>query len=312
MWNDLQKLNLDETATWSDVQSSCTEQLKRWHPERYKHDQNLQRKCIEKSREINTSFKEIKRKILEIQNKIDFDESKPLLPQFMNSSTQNKANHITQDQYKQEPLLGNKKVTTQTETNNKPKSKYQREEKFSPYLLLALGFLILTLLATLFYIYTTFVKPKPKIVYGPPADLATIYAEKEAEKKLAEEESLIIDPSKDGIVSGQEGSVRILSGISGIGEGSPAAEPKITTAASRCDIVAVKKQLSKGVKINTEDSKGLSALSWASRNGCEDLAKHLLKKGADANHMSINGFTPLAWARWYKNIGVIKVLELRK
>ena len=71
MWNDLQKLNLDETATWADVHSSRLEELRRWHPDKYADDQSLQKRCIEKSKEIDASFNEIKRKILEIQNKID-------------------------------------------------------------------------------------------------------------------------------------------------------------------------------------------------------------------------------------------------
>ena len=223
----------------------------------------------------------------------------------MNSSGDNNYKHITQEEYKREPLLGRKKVSSNIETNN---NSYKREDKISPYLFFALGFLILTLLATLFYVYTTFINPKRNIVYGPPADLSKIYGKKEVEK----EQNLIIDPNSDGIISGQEGSSRIISGVASAEKEEFAPEPRITSAASRCDFAGVKKQLSKGVKINTEDSKGLSALSWASRSGCEDLAKYLLRRGANINHMSINGFTPLAWAKWYKHIGVIKVLELRK
>ena len=308
MLNDLQKLSLDKSATWQDVKTSYLELMKVWNPDRFLDDENLKRKSIDKSREINRAFKEIKRKLSELNNKNNFDLSKPILSQFKTSTTKDLDQDVPSKEYKQEPLLSNTGVAQQeiekhnSESNNAQNS---ARNKISPYLILLLGIFILILIGALSYIYTLFADPKRKIIYGPPADLSKIY-----KKKVEIQEPRDLASPLDGIVAGQEGSIRIISGV--VEPGDTVVEPPITIAASRCDLVAVKKQLSKGVKVNAEDSKGLSALSWASRNGCEDLAKHLIKRGADAKHMSMNGFTPLAWAKWYRHIGVIKVIELRK
>lgn len=69
-------------------------------------------------------------------------------------------------------------------------------------------------------------------------------------------------------------------------------------AAKRNDTAAVQSMLDMNgpVLINSNDSAGDTALTWASWYGNLDTMKLLLDYGADINLRGVNGKTPLAWA----------------
>jgi ankyrin repeat protein len=53
---------------------------------------------------------------------------------------------------------------------------------------------------------------------------------------------------------------------------------------------------------------GCSALSWAARNGYDQLVDLLLRHGANPNHADIGGFTPLTRAAWNGQTSVVRKL----
>ncbi|MCL4219359.1 MAG: ankyrin repeat domain-containing protein, partial [Candidatus Hydrogenedentes bacterium] len=65
-------------------------------------------------------------------------------------------------------------------------------------------------------------------------------------------------------------------------------------------VEAVKAALENGADINATDGYGLTALHWAGINGCLDLAKLLVNRGANVNprEEGITDMTPFALAKW--------------
>lgn len=312
MWENLKEFSLDEQADWSEVKRTYIEQLKVWHPDRFENDEDLRKKCEERTKDLNQLFNKLKSQINELgKNGIDVQLDKPILPQLVHAGVVNlskKQESTPLKPFEQEPLVGNRV----NKVGSKQKTTEYEETFWSPQIIAAAIPSGLALLVTCFFIYQSYFAPQAtKIIYGTPADLSK-YAKKEVEQDpfTKKFEASIEDGhvrSGDGVIEGQLGGARIISGVT---DKSVKKIPAIVSAASRCDLEGVKKAVDKGAAVNAEDTEGMSSLSWAAKANCEQLAKYLISKGANINHISSNGFTPIAWARWFKNIEVIKVLEI--
>jgi hypothetical protein len=85
----------------------------------------------------------------------------------------------------------------------------------------------------------------------------------------------------------------------------PAVNPKpedttpkrdIFRSAGSGDIDAVKYHLANGIKVNSQDKSGKTALLWAMRTKKNAVVSHLLARGANPNLADSSGVTPLFWA----------------
>lgn len=84
--------------------------------------------------------------------------------------------------------------------------------------------------------------------------------------------------------------------LSNIFQDSWLPKPGVTSlmqAAARGDINSMKASLSQGIQVDAEDSSGWTALMYAATNEKSDPVQLLLKAGANPNHKSLSGDTPL-------------------
>lgn len=322
MLNNLKDFSLDEQTDWAGVRRAYMDQLKVWHPDRFGNDENLRRKGEEKTKELTQAYNQLKKELSDLEsNGVNIEWNQPILPQLIQcgvlrveNSKQNRnfdQQEYQQKSFNQEPLVG--------QSGDRVKAKeefeqYHEESIWNPQLIAAAMISCFAFLFACYFAYKNFLAPRPaRIVYGPPADLSK-YAKKPAPvdtfaKDLKESEGVEQMKPGEGVVEGQLGSERIISGVT---KSETEQAPEIIKYASRCDVDGVKRLIERGSPIDKEDSDGLSSLSWAAKKNCEGLARFLVSKGANTNHISSNGFTPLAWAKWFKNIEVIRVLELDK
>lgn len=308
--------DLDLEQDWAGVKRAYFEQLKIWHPDRFGKDESLKKKGEEKTKEINQIFLVIKKHLGELENNgVQVEWDKPILPQLIKSGLIREAQEAPV-RFEQEPLVyrDNKAKVEENKEEDKEAIAEGEENFWHPRLIAAMIVSMITFAFTAYFIAQKVLdSQKPKIVYGPPADLSK-FAKKPVEQDQFQKDlemSATIDQTRpgDGIVEGQLGGVRIIAGVE---DKAPQEVPAMIQFASRCDLEGVKKEIAKGKSLNTEDADGMSSLSWAAKNNCAKMAEFLIAKGANVKHMSTNGFTPIAWARWFKNIDVIKVLELSK
>ncbi|KAH7200630.1 ankyrin repeat-containing domain protein [Fusarium oxysporum] len=87
---------------------------------------------------------------------------------------------------------------------------------------------------------------------------------------------------------------------------------KLHKAASSGDSDGVKTLLEKGADLNAPNVDFATPLSWAARNGHEEVVKLLLsKEGVDLDSYNIDDVTPLCWASRYGHAGVTGLLIAR-
>jgi len=80
----------------------------------------------------------------------------------------------------------------------------------------------------------------------------------------------------------------------------PTLDTPIHEAARNARVADVKAALEQGSHINAVDGYGLTPLHWAAVNGCLDLAKLLVNRGANINprEETVTDMTPFALANW--------------
>ena len=84
----------------------------------------------------------------------------------------------------------------------------------------------------------------------------------------------------------------------------------IIDSARRCDAGATRHLARSGEDLDTRDPFGDTALIWATKQNCAPVVEILLNSGADSSLASLNGFTPLMWARWY-DLAALELLLAR-
>ena len=88
----------------------------------------------------------------------------------------------------------------------------------------------------------------------------------------------------------------------------PSADSTLHAAALNGNIQAVRAFISKGLKPDTEDTDGRTALMYASYNGYTDLVRELISLGADVNKRDKYGRTSLLFASSGPYPETVKVL----
>lgn len=80
----------------------------------------------------------------------------------------------------------------------------------------------------------------------------------------------------------------------------PTLDTPIHEAARNARVADVKVALERGSNIDAVDGYGLTALHWAAINGCLDLAKLLVNRGANINSReeTVTDMTPYTLATW--------------
>lgn len=79
-------------------------------------------------------------------------------------------------------------------------------------------------------------------------------------------------------------------------------------AAAMGDTDAVRAGLAGGLKADTADAYGNTALMMAAARGQRDVCKALVDAGADVAHKNKYGLGPRNWADWAENVGPIRTL----
>lgn len=87
-------------------------------------------------------------------------------------------------------------------------------------------------------------------------------------------------------------------------------QPEIIIAAKKCDLTALRKSLKDGQNIRMVNYAGETALHWAARMNCIELATYLIEKGANSNQKDNSGKTPLQWANDAGNLEMAKILNI--
>lgn len=72
-------------------------------------------------------------------------------------------------------------------------------------------------------------------------------------------------------------------------------------AAAAGDLAILQQGLDAGLKADTTDEYGNSALMMASARGQRDAARLLLSAGADRDHKNRYGYGPRQWVTWAHN-----------
>jgi hypothetical protein len=85
-------------------------------------------------------------------------------------------------------------------------------------------------------------------------------------------------------------------------------EKNIWIAAKKGNLDAVKKFLSKGVKVNTPDPSGATPLSMTALTGEVETARFLISKGAEVNVQHKDGATPLHTAAFFGETEIVELL----
>ena len=84
---------------------------------------------------------------------------------------------------------------------------------------------------------------------------------------------------------------------------------RFADAARDGEVSKVKEMLDAGMKVNSEDNLGITALRWAAWKNRTDVTQLLLSRGADVNKLSgVNHQTALHSAALNNSTDVIKVL----
>ena len=93
----------------------------------------------------------------------------------------------------------------------------------------------------------------------------------------------------------------------------PSLDTPFHDAARNSRVADVKAALEQGTDIDAVDGYGLTALHWSAINGCIDLAKLLINRGANINprEQNITNMTPYALAKWLGYEEVAGLLEDR-
>ncbi len=91
-------------------------------------------------------------------------------------------------------------------------------------------------------------------------------------------------------------------------EVKPAGDSTLHAAALNGNIHAVRDFISKGIKPDSEDQDGRTALMYASYNGHTDLARELINMGANVNRQDKYGRTALIFASSGPHPATVKVL----
>jgi len=313
----LEKLGLPKDASWSEVKRVYLEQLKVWHPDRLGSDEALRKKGEEKTKLINRTFHQLREMVAHFEESggvLDSERSLLIqcrhveLPFFRDEEPESIPVAEQRRNYRQESMVGLKKV--KNEFGQIPVEDSLDILGENPKAKLLVGGLaaVTALLGTVALIGFVNLKDTNVLKRRTSSEHSSIILEEEVLKER-EESKQEVSKSKveENMIQGSKGSERMFSGIGGRQKESL---PPIIAAASRCSKSGVKEQLSNGVGVDTEDDDGMTAISWAAKKNCSTLARYLISKGANEKHVSLNGFTPLDWARWFKNIEMVKILEL--
>jgi ankyrin repeat protein len=80
----------------------------------------------------------------------------------------------------------------------------------------------------------------------------------------------------------------------------PTLDTPIHEAARNSRVADVKAAIERGSNLDAVDGYGLTALHWAAINGCLDLAKLLVNRGANINprEETVTDMTPFTLATW--------------
>jgi len=105
-------------------------------------------------------------------------------------------------------------------------------------------------------------------------------------------------PVSRGLKSGHAATVSLIMHM--VESPLPEDDSPFLEAARNSHVEAVREQLELGAYIDETDAYGLTALHWAAINGCMDLAKLLVHRGAIVNprEQELSNLTPMALAKW--------------
>src|SRR5262245_9749955 len=89
---------------------------------------------------------------------------------------------------------------------------------------------------------------------------------------------------------------------------SAAADARLAAAMKINDKTAVRQLLKQRADVNASDVEGMTALHWAAHWNDLDVAKHLIRAGANAKSANRYGVTPLHEASTVGNAAMIEAL----